>query len=255
MKEPSDEQQVIEERREKMLKLVTKSFYNELVNYGVRDNEILKIASNLLDNLMAQGHKPRTGIQHYNEVFTVATVKDGWKESRQLAVEHVIIRPIQSDVIGKLAAWLENPAVRDTFVSPFPQGEAALGEYFRSPARDYFAIYYEDNPVGIVGGENIDPTAGKLEMKKLVGEPGLHGKGVGKRATFAFLYYVFNILGLNKIFIHSRDINIRNISLNSRFGFEVEGVFFEDVSDGGKPQDVVRMALFKSHWLKIFAAR
>jgi hypothetical protein len=34
--------------------------------------------------------------------------------------------------------------------------------------------------VGIVGGENLDLQAGKLEMKKLVGESGLQGKGIGK---------------------------------------------------------------------------
>ena len=253
MKEPSDEQGVIAERREQMLKLVTKGFYNELVNYGVHDNEILKVASHLLDNLMAKGDKPRTGVQYYNEVFTLAEIKDGWKEHRQLSVHHVVIRPIQPAVIEKLACWLDDPAVRDTFVPPFPQGVAALREYFKNPTRDYFGIYHDDVPAGIIGGENIDLTAGKLEMKKLVGEPGLHGKGVGKRATFAFLYYVFTILNLNKVFIHSRDINIRNISLNSRFGFEVEGIFFDDASVGDKRQDVVRMALFKSPWLKIFA--
>jgi len=107
--------------------------------------------------------------------------------------------------------------------------------------------------VGIVGGENVDPVAGKLEMKKLVGESGLQGKGIGKRATFGFLYYAFMVRNLNKVYIHSRDINIRNINLNSRFGFELEGIFFEDIRVGDKRQDVVRMALFKPLWLQIFS--
>jgi RimJ/RimL family protein N-acetyltransferase len=44
-----------------------------------------------------------------------------------------------------------------------------------------------------------------------------------------------------------------NLNLNSRFGFELEGVFFEDVKDGDQRQDVVRMALFKSLWMQIFS--
>ena len=107
--------------------------------------------------------------------------------------------------------------------------------------------------MGIVGGENIDPTAGKLEMKKLVGESGSQGKGIGKRATFGFLYYAFMIRNLNKVYIHSRDINMRNINLNSRFGFELEGVFLDDITVGDKQQDIVRMALFKRLWLQIFS--
>ena len=82
---------------------------------------------------------------------------------------------------------------------------------------------------------------------------GLRGKGIGKRATFGFLYYAFMILNLNKVYIHSRDINMSNLNLNSRFGFELEGVFFEDLKVGDQRQDVVRMALFKSLWLQIFS--
>jgi hypothetical protein len=68
-------------------------------------------------------------------------------------------------------------------------------------------------------------------MKKLIGRSELQGKGV-----------------------HWRDINMRNINLNSRFGFELEGVLLDDITVGGKHQDVVRMALFKSLGLKFFFA-
>ena len=131
--------------------------------------------------------------------------------------------------------------------------KSELQKYFTDPTREYFTIYYNDQPVGIVGGENFDLRAGKLEMKKLVGESGLQGKGIGKRATFGFLYYAFMIRNLNKVYIHSPDINIRNINLNSRFGFELEGVFLNDIVLGDKHQDVLRMALFKSVWLQIFS--
>jgi RimJ/RimL family protein N-acetyltransferase len=145
--------------------------------------------------------------------------------------------------------------VRESFVPAFPESELELREYFTRPGCDYFGIYYEDRAVGIVGGENLDRTAAKLEMKKLVGEPGLRGKGIGKGATFGFLYYAFMILNLHKVYIHSRDINIRNINLNSRFGFELEGIFFEDIAVGNRLQDVVRMALFKPLWTQIFGRR
>jgi RimJ/RimL family protein N-acetyltransferase len=62
------------------------------------------------------------------------------------------------------------------------------------------------------------------------------------------------IRNLNKVYVHSRDINIRNINLNSRFGFELEGIFFDDVKVGDKRQDIVRMALFKSLWVRIFSS-
>ena len=253
MREQNDEKTVLKQERDQMLRLVSKGFYNELINYGVRKDEILRVASHLLDNLMAQEKKPGEGVQYYNHIFTLDTVKDEWKERKRLTVQHVTLRPLQPAVISKVVQWLKNPAIRESFVPAFPEREIDLQKYFTHPTRDYFGIYYNEQPVGIVGGENIDPVAGKLEMKKLVGESGLQGKGIGKRATFGFLYYAFLILDLNKVYIHSRDINIHNLNLNSRFGFELEGIFFEDIKVGDKRQDIVRMALFKSLWLQVFS--
>jgi len=253
MDEDSAKEIASKKQRDQMLKLVTKGFYNELVNYGVHKHEIVQVASHLLDNLLAQEKKPAEGVEYYNAVFTLASVKDEWTDRKQFAVQHVILRPLQLPDVGKISGWLKVPAIRENFVPRFPGKENELRKYFTNPTRTYFGVYYDDQLVGIVGGENIDAAAGKLEMKKLVGEPGLQGKGIGKRATFGFLYYAFMIRNLNKVYIHSRDINIRNINLNSRFGFELEGVFLDDINVGDKREDVLRMALFKSRWLQIFS--
>jgi RimJ/RimL family protein N-acetyltransferase len=253
MNESDDKTAAVKQQRDQMLKLVSKSFYNELINYGVRKEEILRVASLLLDNLLSQDKKPGDDIPYFNRIFTLASVKDQWNERKQLAVEPVVLRPLQPPVITRVVGWLKNAAIRDSFVPAFPEKEIDLQKYFTHPTRDYFGIYYQGQPVGIVGGENIDPVSGKLEMKKLVGESGLQGQGIGKCATFAFLYYAFMILNLHKVYIHSRDINIRNINLNSRFGFQLEGIFFEDIKVGDKRQDIVRMALLKPLWLQIFS--
>lgn len=253
MNEQRKEKTASRQQRDQMLKLVAKGFYNELTNYGVQKPEILRVASHLLDNLMAQGQKPGTDIAYYNQIFTLATVKDEWSAKKQLSVQHVTLRPLQLAIIPRVLEWLHAPGVRESFVPAFPEKEADLQKYFTHPTREYFGIYYEDQPVGVVGGENIDRVSGKVEMKKLVGESGLQGKGIGKRATFGFLYYAFTILNANKVYIHSRDINMSNLNLNSRFGFELEGVFLEDLKVGDQRQDVVRMALFKSLWVQIFS--
>jgi RimJ/RimL family protein N-acetyltransferase len=253
MEEQSDKEIAGKKQRDQMLRLVAKSFYNELTNYGVREQEIIHMASHLLDNLMAKEKKPAEGVQYYNGIFTLASVRDEWADCKQLAVQHVTLRQLQPLDVSKVSTWLKVPAVRVSFVREFPTKQSELRNYFADPTREYFGIHYDGQLVGIVGGENIDLTAGKLEMKKLVGESGLQGKGIGKRATFGFLYYAFMIRNLNKVYIHSPDINIRNVNLNSRFGFELEGVFLDDITVGDKHQDVLRMALFKSLWLQIFS--
>jgi RimJ/RimL family protein N-acetyltransferase len=251
--EQSDKEVARKKQRDQMLKLVSKGFYNELINYGVRKEEVVRVASHLLDNLLTSEKQPAKGVEYYNGIFTLASVEDQWAKRKQLVVQDVKLRPLLLPVIRKLVGWLKGPSVRESFVPAFPENENELRKYFSHPTREYFGVYHEDQPVGIVGGENIDITAGKVEMKKLVGGSEFRGKGIGKRATFGFLYYAFIIQNLNKVYIHSRDINMRNINLNSRFGFELEGVFLDDITVGGTRQDIVRMALFKSLWLQIFS--
>jgi hypothetical protein len=57
MDEQNDRGIAGKKQREQMLKLVAKGFYNELTNYGVRKDEIVWVASHLLDNLLAQEKK------------------------------------------------------------------------------------------------------------------------------------------------------------------------------------------------------
>jgi hypothetical protein len=183
----SDKEIAGKKQRDQMLRLVAKSFYNELTNYGVSEQEIIHMASHLLDNLLAKETKPAEGVEYYNGIFTLSSVKDEWKDSKQLAVQHVTLRPLRRPHVDKVSSWLKVAGVRESFVPAFPEKQGELRKYFDNPAREYFGIHYDDQLVGIVGGENIDLKAGKLEMKKLVGESGLQGKGIGKRATFGFL--------------------------------------------------------------------
>ena len=59
MDEQSDKEIAGKKQRDQMLKLVAKSFYNELTNYGVSEHEIIHMASHLLDNLLAKEKQTR----------------------------------------------------------------------------------------------------------------------------------------------------------------------------------------------------
>ena len=91
-----------------------------------------------------------------------------------------------------------------------------------------------------------------MEMKKFVGDRAFRGIGIGSRATFAFLYYAFMLLDMHKVYLYSRDTNIQNLNLNSRLGFELEGIFLEEFKHGERLVDVVRMGLLKPLWLAMF---
>ena len=254
MSEPNEAASPARQHHEQMLKLVAKGFFNELINYGVNEAEVLKVAGHLLDNVLHKSGPANKTIEFYNKLFTIGDVKDEWATAKRLTVNGGLsITPMDAKMIPQVAAWLREPAMQENFYPKFPEKEAHLKEYFGSSTREYFSIWHEGKLAGIMGADYIDAESGRVEMRKLVGEKEMRGKGIGKRATFLFLYYVFVVRKFRKVYLHSLDINIRNLNLNGKFGFELEGVFLEEVMVGGKMRDVVRMALAGPIWLELFA--
>lgn len=254
MSSSSDRQHVERRQQEQLLKLVTKGFYNELINYGVPRADIVTIASHLLGHVSQQeSESTRQQDRFYSRIFSLDSLDDRWASERMLAVGgEVVLRPFDAALIDRVETWLAAPRVRNTFVTPYPTTREGLAEHFASPTSSYFVIEYAGEPVGFVGAENIDEHSRRLEMRKLVGRPDLQGMGIGKRATFAFLYHAFRLREFEKVYIYSTDVNVRNLNLNSQFGFTLEGVFFQELLGEQGRIDVVRMGLMRSRWHEIF---
>jgi RimJ/RimL family protein N-acetyltransferase len=240
-------------KQQQIIKLVTHSFYKELVNYGVDTNDIINVSSQLLDHVL---HKDafQNNNGTYRDDFNIGHVDDLWKEQRKLVLRDVHIEPLQTEDVPTICGWLKQREISQTFIRFFPKERTQLSEYLlKVKSRRYFAVkYLKEHLVGIIGGENIDEENMKLEMKKFIGASDFRNRGIGKLSTFLFLYYVFEILNYNKIYIHSLDTNIKNINLNSKFGFELEGILYSEVLIDGKPRDVLRMGLLKSRWQALF---
>jgi len=254
VREEKDPSAAIRQHHDKMLRLVAKSFYNELINYGVNKAQVLSVAGHLLDNVMQDNSPANKTGDYYNQLFTTKDVRDEWAGARRLTVHQVSITPFNPSLVPQIASWLSVPDIREGFYPNFPEKEQELAAYFLVPTREYFSIWCEQELAGMIGAEHIDPFAQKLEMRKLVGDPRMHGRGIGKRATFLFLYHVFQIRKFRKVYLHSLDINIRNLNLNAKFGFELEGVFLEDALVQAKRRDVIRMGLFAPVWNRLFVA-
>ena len=245
---------VDKEKQNQMLKLVTNSFFKELQNYGVDTSDIVTVSVNLLDFVTKSKDKSSLGNGFYNDSFLIKDIQDNWDSTKSFSIKQVTIQPLKPENLSELAVWLRAPEIENTFIRYFPKEEDVLEKYFftRSDVH-YFAILYEGNYVGVIGAENKDEQFRKLEMKKFIGNRSYRRKGIGKLATFLFLYFAFESLHYNKVFIHSLDTNIKNINLNSKFGFELEGILYKEARVHDSFRDVLRMGLLKENWEKIFS--
>ena len=247
--------EINKKKQDQMLKLVTNSFYKELKNYGVDSSDIITVSVNLLDHITDNGKSEEKGSEYYNNFFTINSVVDNWEKKQEISFNGVTIKQLQNQHVKPIAEWLGNAEINQTFIGLMPKDINRLSDYLLTkPDIKYFAIYHEkEHFVGIIGAENIDHIFKKVEMKKMIGESQFRGKGIGKSATFLFLYFIFNIMNFNKVYIHSLDTNIGNININSKFGFGLEGILFGEVFINEKYRDVLRMGLLKSTWDEIFS--
>lgn len=112
---------------------------------------------------------------------------------------------------------------------------------------DLFAICFKDDDriVGMLGFTEIDRDTGQAEFGKMIGEPAARGKGLAGKATRTVIDYGFDVLGLNRIYLHTLDGNIKNIRLNQSLGFRFEGLLQQAVQIDGRLRDVAIMALLK----------
>jgi RimJ/RimL family protein N-acetyltransferase len=256
MSSTSDRQHVERRQQEQLLKLVTKGFYNELINYGVPRADIVTIASHLLGHVTQQeGESTTQGERQQRRMYSLDSLDDRWASERCIVFDgEVVLRPFDAALLERVETWLAAPRVRNSFVTPYPTTREGLAEHLASPTSRYFAIEYQGEPVGLVGAENLDEPARRLEMRKLVGRTDLQGIGIGKRATFAFLYYAFRLLEFEKVYLYSTDVNVRNLNLNSQLGFMLEGVFFQELVGEQGRIDIVRMGLMRARWHELFVA-
>lgn len=243
---------ISKQKQEKILQIVSSSFYKELVKYGINSSDIISVSMNLLDYATDKRDDKAFHKDLYD--FKISDIHDNWKSKKELSLDNIKIVPLLESHIPQVSEWLKNKDLDVTFIGFFPKKLADLKTYMMQSERiKYHAIYYMNtNFVGIIGSERINDTFKKLEMKKLVGVEEFRGKGIGKSATFLFLYYAFHILKYNKVYLHSMDTNIKNINLNSRFGFNLEGLLYKEVSVNGVFHDVIRMGMLKNKWEEFF---
>jgi RimJ/RimL family protein N-acetyltransferase len=246
--------EVNKKKQEQMLKLVTNSFYKELMNYGVDSSDIITVSVNLLDHVTDTNKSEQGNSEYYNDFFNISAVVDNWEKDGKLSFNGVYIQPLQKIHIKRITDWLNTADINQTFIGLMPKDEQKLLDYLIDKSDNkFFAVYHDNQFVGMIGAENIDHNFKKLEMKKLIGSTEFRGKGIGKSSTFLFLYYAFNIMKFNKVYIHSLDTNIGNININSKFGFGLEGILYGEVFLNDKYRDVLRMGLLKTTWYDIFS--
>lgn len=165
--------------------------------------------------------------------------------------------PIQTekDIIRDLVyimSWVNDPGVNFYFAAMGKKSVADERKFLRAIIRSridkVFSVYDGQEYIGQVSINKIDWLAetGRLF---LVVTPEKQKKGYARPIVEAILKKAFRKLGLNKIWLITRQENQERIRKWESCGFEQEGVLKEEYKDSrGERHDMVRMAILKKNW-------
>ena len=253
---------LLRHQQARMLRLVTQSFCAELVRFGVDKSDLIGVSVHLLDYVTDGAAAPPGDGVPFPEAepdgktdvpawpFNLDDVEEG--EGDRLRYRETAIGPLGEGDVEAVGRWIQSEPLRQTMIGLLPRTSDGLRRHLLGTSGNaYFGIYAGDVLVGAIGGEGFDEGARKVEMRKFIGEAAYRGRGIGTEATFLWLHHAFGVQGANKVYLHTLDANLRNINLNARLGFELEGVLYEDVCLEGRCRDVVRMSLLRSRWKEL----
>jgi ribosomal-protein-serine acetyltransferase len=100
--------------------------------------------------------------------------------------------------------------------------------------------------IGMISLENIDYECRKCEIGFWISEKFV-GKGFAKESSQLLIDYAFAKLAMNKIAAFAIKENVASISLLMSLGFEIEGLFRDDVINKGQLVDRYAFGLLRDN--------
>jgi UDP-4-amino-4,6-dideoxy-N-acetyl-beta-L-altrosamine N-acetyltransferase len=164
----------------------------------------------------------------------------------------IALRDIRPEDRDKIRSWRNLPEISqymytDHFITP-EEHESWFQNLHKDPMRRYWIITDHQMDFGLVYLYNIDDHRRSCYWGFYIANPDGRGRGVGSFAEYSVLQYVFDKMGFNRLCCEVLVPNQSVIQLHKRFGFVQEGYFRQHIFKGGKPMDVVFLAILNQEW-------
>ncbi len=166
----------------------------------------------------------------------------------------IILRDITLEDTNNIIKWRNNPNVKKNFCIQSAFTVEGHTKWFNSTiltgkTKQFIIVdKLKNKDVGSVYLRDIDYNNNKAEYGIFIGENDCRGKGLGSEAASLVIKYAFDELKLHKIFLRVFKENVIAINSYKKAGFEIEGVFKDDVfiSEKSSYQDMIFMAIINN---------
>jgi RimJ/RimL family protein N-acetyltransferase len=221
------------------IEAAARSFYKQAVGYGFALTDFVRFTNLILGIAMAPSEDPPPS----------SSVAPGGMKRRfhelPLQGRRVVVRRYgEPGDREALQGWVHDEEGRFFLLSAASGRVHDVDDLVKDARNLVGMVLYEGRPVGCVAYLDHDPDQHRAELRKLIGEVQVRGRGLGREASKLWVGYGIGALGLRKIYVNTLATHIRNISINEEIGFRVEGILRNEVLVDGTHRDVLRMGLW-----------
>ena len=173
-----------------------------------------------------------------------------------VGLDRVRIVGFDSRFAGTVASWIATPDQLFSWAGArfhYPLEERHLHEHAAAASAPHattsiFSAAIEDRVVGHAELTAIDPVHGTTVMRRVIVDPALRRRGIGRMIVGSVLDVAFHELRLHRVELRAFDTNLAAIALYRRIGFTVEGRLREYRRHDGLWRSALVMGMLAGEW-------
>ena len=220
-----------------------RSIHKEARRYGFGQLDVVRLINELMDLSSAADGEQTAEQQPAGQPVPLKPIA----EALPISGERVRIRALdyaQDEALFN--TWLNDRYGRFFLLSAAQARSAPVSELIDDEDNHLAIVTLLDGkPIGALAYLDHSRQQKRAELRKLIGAVEARGQGLAEEATRLWIRYGMGRLGLQKIYVSTLQTHIRNVQLNERIGFRVEGLLRNEVSIDGERHDVLRMGFWQ----------
>ena len=166
------------------------------------------------------------------------------------------LRALEKSDLAKVWEWVNDEEVMWFWAAPrntqslaeVEQWFARLQEVAGYSSKQFIIENEEGKTIGRIFYEHLDTRHQRTEVGMQIGEKEYWGRGYGTDAVIAFLDYLFNELGLHRVYLRVQSYNTRALKCYEKCGFIQEGVLRHHCFTRGKYYDELLMGILRDEF-------
>ena len=168
----------------------------------------------------------------------------------------VTLLPFNEKYLAAVHGWINNPDVRAGTGSEGPVSDVEHQRWYERLTQDRTQRCFiigagqgqDAQPAGLIGLKHICSRSRTSECYLYIGEEQDRRKGLGAEATVLLLRHGFEILGLNKIYLHVISSNEPALRLYRKLGFVQDGLARQHLFIGGQFVDMYQFSMLAAEF-------